>query len=111
MTGSITLSWKLPDWPATVIVASLPMTCAATIAAASGITGFTLPGMMLPPGRSAQRDFAEARERAAVHPAQVVRDLDQGHGDRLELAGELHRRVLCGQRLEIVRARRKGDNR
>ncbi len=55
MTGSMTLSWKLPDWPATVIAASLPMTCAATIAAASGITGFTLPGMMLLPGCSAGR--------------------------------------------------------
>ena len=53
ITGSITLSWKLPDWPAIVIVASLPMTCAATIAAASGITGLTLPGMMLLPGCSA----------------------------------------------------------
>ena len=50
MTGNITFSWKLPDWPAIVIVASLPMTCAATIAAASGITGLTLPGMMLLPG-------------------------------------------------------------
>ena len=35
-----------------MIVASLPMTCAATIATASGITGFTLPGMMLLPGCS-----------------------------------------------------------
>ena len=31
------------------------MTCAATIAVASGITGFTLPGMMLLPGCSAGR--------------------------------------------------------
>ncbi len=36
-----------------VMVASLPMTSAATIAAASGITGLTLPGMMLLPGCSA----------------------------------------------------------
>ncbi len=49
-SGSMTLSWKLPDCPAMVMAASLPMTCAATIAAASGITGFTLPGMMLLPG-------------------------------------------------------------
>jgi len=35
------------------MVASLPITSAATIATASGITGFTLPGMMLLPGCSA----------------------------------------------------------
>ena len=28
ITGSITLSWKLPDCPAIAIVASLPITCA-----------------------------------------------------------------------------------
>src|SRR5476651_2645306 len=48
--GNITFSSKLPDCPATVIVASLPMTCAATIAVASGITGLTLPGMIEEPG-------------------------------------------------------------
>ena len=36
-----------------VIVASLPITCAATMVTASGITGLTLPGMMLLPGCSA----------------------------------------------------------
>ena len=53
ITGSITLSWKLPDWPAIVIVVSLPMTCAHTIVVASAITGFTLPGMIDEPGCSA----------------------------------------------------------
>ncbi len=53
ITGNITFSWKLPDWPPSVIVTSLPMTWAATIAAASGITGLTFPGMMLLPGCSA----------------------------------------------------------
>ena len=48
--GSITFSSKLPDCPAMVIAASLPMTCAATIATASGITGLTLPGMIEEPG-------------------------------------------------------------
>ena len=52
ITGSMTFSWKLPDWPAIVMLVSLPMTCAATMVAASGITGFTLPGMMLLPGWS-----------------------------------------------------------
>src|SRR5450830_678932 len=46
MIGSITFSSKLPDWPAMVITVSLPMTCAATMAVASGITGLTLPGMI-----------------------------------------------------------------
>ncbi|CRZ47809.1 Uncharacterised protein [Vibrio cholerae] len=50
ITGSITLSWKLPDWPATVMVVSLPITCAATIVTASGITGLTFPGMIEEPG-------------------------------------------------------------
>ena len=36
-----------------VIEASLPITCAATIAMASGITGLTLPGMIDEPGCSA----------------------------------------------------------
>ena len=50
MTGSMTLSSKLPLAPASVIVASLPMTCAHTMSVASGMTGLTLPGMMLEPG-------------------------------------------------------------
>ena len=40
MTGSITLSWKLPDCPATVIAVSLPITCAATMVTA--VEGFTV---------------------------------------------------------------------
>src|SRR5690242_6216827 len=35
------------------MVASLPITCAQTIAIASGITGLTLPGMIEEPGCSA----------------------------------------------------------
>ena len=50
ITGSITLSSKLPDAPANAIAASLPITWAQTIRVASGITGLTLPGMMLDPG-------------------------------------------------------------
>lgn len=50
ITGSITFSSKLPDWPATAMVASLPITWAATMAVASGITGLTLPGMIEDPG-------------------------------------------------------------
>ena len=50
ITGSITFSSKLPEAPANVIAASLPITCAHTISVASGMTGLTLPGMMLDPG-------------------------------------------------------------
>jgi hypothetical protein len=58
ITGNITLSWKFPDCPAIAIVASFPITCAATIVTASGITGFTLPGMMLLPGCSAGNEIS-----------------------------------------------------
>ena len=53
ITGSITFNWKLPACPPTVTVASLPITCAAIIATASGITGLTLPGMIDEPGCNA----------------------------------------------------------
>ena len=46
----MTLSSKLPAAPAVVIVTSLPMTWAQAIRVASGMTGLTLPGMMLDPG-------------------------------------------------------------
>ena len=49
----MTFSWKFPDAAATVMVVSLPITCAAIMATDSGTTGFTLPGMMLLPGCSA----------------------------------------------------------
>ena len=87
ITGSITLSWKLPDWPAIVIVASLPMTCAATIVDRLGDHRIDLARHDAAARlQRRQRDLAEARERAAVHPAQVVRDLHQAHGRRLRAA-------------------------
>jgi hypothetical protein len=60
ISGSMVLSWKLPDWPASAMAASLPTTAATAIATASGITGLTLPGMMLEPGcSSGRRHLAE----------------------------------------------------
>src|SRR5690606_2208508 len=50
ITGSWTFSSNEPDAPANVIAASFPITWAATIAVASGMTGFTLPGMIDEPG-------------------------------------------------------------
>ena len=58
MIGSITFSSKLPDWPATVITVSLPITWAATMAVASGMTGLTLPGMIEEPGCSASSSIS-----------------------------------------------------
>ena len=52
-TGSITFSSKFPDAPPIVIVASLPITCAQTIAIDSSATGFTFPGMIDDPGCNA----------------------------------------------------------
>ncbi len=46
----MTLSWKFPDCPAAVITATLPITWAVAIITASGMTGLTLPGIMLLPG-------------------------------------------------------------
>ena len=112
MTGSITLSWKLPDWPAIVIVASLPMTCAHTIVTASGITGLTLPGMIDEPGCSAVSSISrEPGERARVHPAQVVRDLHQRARERAHLAGELDRGILRRDVLEEIVAGLEGGAR
>ena len=50
ITGSITLSSKLPAAPPNATAASLPMTCAQTWLTASQMTGLTLPGMIDEPG-------------------------------------------------------------
>lgn len=48
--GILTFSSNDPEAPAQVIVASFPIICAHTISTASGITGFTFPGIMDEPG-------------------------------------------------------------
>src|SRR5437588_8544564 len=50
ITGSITLSSKLPAEPPNATAASLPTTCDTTWHTASGSTGLTLPGMIDEPG-------------------------------------------------------------
>src|SRR2546426_1889656 len=53
MTGIMMLSSNCPNEPQVVIDVSFPTTFAATNVTASGITGFTLPGMALDPGWAA----------------------------------------------------------
>src|SRR3954451_10739442 len=50
MTGSMTLSSRLPAAPPNATAASLPTTCATTWHTASAITGLTFPGMIDDPG-------------------------------------------------------------
>src|SRR5512139_2313125 len=50
ITGSKTLSWSCPASAAIETVRSLPMTRKQTMLTTSGITGFTLPGMIDEPG-------------------------------------------------------------
>ena len=55
----MTFSWKFPLCTATEIDTSLPITSAQAIDTASGITGFTFPGMMLLPGCNASSSISE----------------------------------------------------
>ena len=69
MTGSMTLSSKLPAAPPNATAASLPITCAHTWHTASGITGLTLPGMIDEPGCRSGSRISPAR-RAGREPIQ-----------------------------------------
>ena len=74
---------------------------------ASHWVGLTLPGMIDEPGSFSGSDqFAEARARAGAEEADVVGDLEQRRGERVERAVREHHRVVRGQRLELVR---RGD--
>src|ERR1700722_16567265 len=52
-----------------------------------------------------QRNLAQTRQRAAVHPAQVIGDFHEADRDHLELPGELHRGVLGRHGLEVIGCR------
>ena len=83
MIGSKALSWSCPASAAMVMVTSLPMTSKATWLTTSGITGLTLPGMMLEPACTGGRLISfEARARAGGQQPQVVAALGELHGDR-----------------------------
>ena len=76
------------------------------MATASGITGFTLPGMMLLPGCSAGSAISPS---PASGPLFIQRRslaiFISATASVLQLAGQLDRRVLRGERLEVVRGR------
>ena len=49
-----------------------------------------------------QDQFAEAGARAGAEEADVVGDLEAGHGDGLDRARHEHHGVMGGERLELV---------
>ncbi len=103
ITGRYTLSSKLPCEPAKAMAASLPMTWAHTWVTASGITGFTLPGMIELPGcRSGRRISASPVLGPAAHPAEVVGDLDERHGEHPQVAREPDQLVAGALGGEVV---------
>ena len=103
ITGSITLSSKLPEAPANAIAASLPITWAQTISVASGMHRVDLAGHDARPRLEVgQVDLGQAGGRAAGHPAQVVADLDQPDGVRAQHAAQLDERVAAALGLEVV---------
>ena len=56
-------------------------------------------------------DLADATARTGGHHANVVGDLVERHGQLLQCAVSLHHGVVCGQRLELVLSRHKGQPR
>src|SRR5690606_14121072 len=94
MTGSNTLSWSWPASAAIVTVRSLPTTWWQTWVTTSGMTGFTLPGMMLEPGCMGGNEISPRPAGRAL----VVADLGELGRDPLEHARELdeHARVRRG---------------
>ena len=84
-SGIITFSSKFPCIPPTAIAVSLPITWAQIWTTASGITGFTLPGMIDEPFcRAGSVISPSPGARAARHPTQVVADLGERNGEDLQ---------------------------
>ena len=109
MIGSNALSCSCPASAAKVTVTSLPMTSNAIWFTTSGITGFTLPGMMREPacigGRLISPKPARGPDR---QQPQVVADLRQLDRDALQHARELHERAAVLRRLDEIG---RGDER
>ena len=79
MIGSKALSWSCPASAAMVMVTSLPITSKATWLTTSGITGLTLPGMMLEPactgGRLISPSPARGPEDSSRRSLQLLESL------------------------------------
>ncbi len=110
MIGSKALSWSCPASAAMVMVTSLPMTSKATWLTTSGITGLTLPGMMLEPACTGGRliSLRPARGPGGRRP-QVVAALRQLHRDPLEHAGHLDEGAAVLGGLDQVGGGDQGD--
>ena len=109
ISGSNTLSCSCPASAAIVTVTSPPMTSKHTWFTTSGMTGFTLPGMIDEPGCIAGRvDLTEAGARAGAEQPEVVADLRQLHRAALEHAGQLDERAGVRRRLDEIG---RGDQR
>src|ERR1019366_8500528 len=65
ISGTRTLSSKLPCMPPIVIARSLPITCAATCSTTSGITGLTLP-------RTMDEPFCSSGTHSSPNPAREL---------------------------------------
>ena len=86
---------ELPASADSVTTRSFPMTRYATMLVTSGMTGFTLPGMIDEPGCvGGQVDLVQAAARTGRQQPQVVADL-----------GELDREALQHRRVEHERLR------
>ena len=81
----------------------------------SGITGFTLPGMIDEPGWSAGRGSSASPARGPrSHQHEVLRDLGQRHRETLQCPVQLHQAVAdacASKRVEGSRAERRRRSR
>ena len=103
MTGMAVFSSNVDSVAANVTAASLPTTSHVTCWTASGMTGFTLPGMIELPGCSAgQRELGQSRRGARTEQPQVAGDLVEREGDDLGDGAGLDHRVLRRLGLEVV---------
>ena len=83
MTGIITLSSKFPEAPAQAMVASLPMTCGATMSSISRDHRVDLARHDRAAGLElGDADLADPAARPGGEPADVVGDLRQADADR-----------------------------
>ena len=83
---------------------SLPITCAHSMVSASACVGFTLPGMIELPGSfSGMRSSPSPERGPEASQADVVGDLEERGGERLQRAVREYQRLVPGQRGELVR--------